>query len=104
MASAAASRLTWIPTSRAEARLDAYRLVEAVQAGDMGDAVAVQLARAESQGWDEVVRVLLFARFVESYMADLPLPECEIPQRENIIRVHKMNGLVVWAVPIERWT
>ena len=32
----------------------------------------MQLARAESQGWDEVVRVLLFARFVESNRSDLP--------------------------------
>ena len=78
MASAAASRLTWNPTSRAEARLDAYRLVEAVQAGDIADAVTVQLARAESQSWDEVVRVLLFARFVESYMADLPSMDDDI--------------------------
>ena len=53
----------------AAARLAAFRLVEAVQGGDTGDALATQLATAERHGWEGVLRVLLYAHAVRAELA-----------------------------------
>lgn len=51
------------------ARLAAFRLVEAVQGGDMSDELATQLATAERRGWDGAARVLLYADAVRAELA-----------------------------------
>lgn len=48
-------------SERALARLAAHHLVQHVQQRDTGSEVAESLVVAESRGWSEVVRVLLYA-------------------------------------------
>ena len=54
------------------ARLAAFRLIEAVQVGDTGDALATQLATAERRGWQGVIGVLLYADVVRAKDAEDP--------------------------------
>jgi len=58
--------------SAAEARLAAFRLTEAVQIRDTGDELADRLAEAVSQGWHDVVRLLLYADAVVAWTAGDP--------------------------------
>ena len=53
--------------SRVRARLDAHRLVQRVQTGDCAAEVAERIVAAESRGWSEVVRVLLYADLVQAW-------------------------------------
>ncbi|MBA2638929.1 MAG: GGDEF domain-containing protein [Nocardioidaceae bacterium] len=58
--------------SAAEARLAAFRLTEAVQIRETGDELADRLAEAVSQGWHDVVRLLLYADAVVAWTAGDP--------------------------------
>ena len=53
---------------RAAARIAAHRLVQQVQVRDTGDEVAEATAAAESSGWSEVVRVLMYAELVKAWI------------------------------------
>ncbi len=53
---------------RATARMVAHRLVQQVQVRDTGDEVAEAIAAAESSGWSEVVRVLMYAELVKAWI------------------------------------
>ncbi len=52
---------------RAQARLEAHRLVQRVQVSDCAAEVAERIATAESHGWSEVVRVLLYVDLVHAW-------------------------------------
>ncbi len=54
-------------TDRTRARLEAHRLVQRVQVSDCTAEIAERLAAAESHGWSEVVRVLLYADIVHAW-------------------------------------
>ena len=73
-----------VPDPRAEARLTAFRLVEAVQVGGVGDAIETRLAEAELRGWSDVARVLLYAAVVRAFIVkdpDLPARIDELQER-----------------------
>ena len=53
---------------RVLARLEAHRLVQQVQVRDTGDEVAERLVVAESRGWSEVARVLMYADLVQVWI------------------------------------
>lgn len=58
-----------VPTpARAEARLAAFRLIETAQTSEIGHGIAAQLVEAESQGWPEVTRILLYADVVHAFV------------------------------------
>jgi len=57
---------------RVEARLAAFRLVEATQVHDVRQALTAALAEAEEHGWDEVARVLLYADVVRGFVDSDP--------------------------------
>lgn len=56
-------------SERAEARLAAHRLVQAVQLRDTGDELGRRLEEAEALGWGDVARVLLYADVVRAWIA-----------------------------------
>lgn len=69
---------------RLSARLDAFRLVEAVQQRPASEALARAQVRAREQDWPEVTRVLLYAEVVAGRLAADPALE------DTITRLHDL--------------
>jgi len=69
---------------RVSARLDAFRLVEAMQVAPADDALAAAQARAAEQNWPEVTRVLLYAEVAASREASDPTVEAAISRLHDL--------------------